>query len=207
MVSSSHTIRPKLRWSASRVLSIVRARAVRLAIRHAVQRAAWSAPLKMLLATGSLVAISACRDPVRHTTLLEQAAIERTIKNEIVGTYDFSKPDVVQRFMALYAPNTRIISASGGRVVTTRDSLQAGIQAFWNNVGRNMQHPKVEWTSMYIDVLSPQSAVMTATYRIAHQQPNGLPHVIGGAWTAAFQEIGGRWLIVQEHLSDDPYAH
>jgi len=28
--------------------------------------------------------------------------------------------------------------------------------------------------------------------------------VIGGAWTAAFQRIGNRWYVVQEHLSDDP---
>jgi hypothetical protein len=27
-------------------------------------------------------------------------------------------------------------------------------------------------------------------------------HVIGGAWTAVFQKRGGRWVIIQEHLSD-----
>jgi hypothetical protein len=29
-------------------------------------------------------------------------------------------------------------------------------------------------------------------------------HVIGGAWTAVFQKRGGRWVIIQEHLSDVP---
>jgi hypothetical protein len=28
--------------------------------------------------------------------------------------------------------------------------------------------------------------------------------VIAGAWTAAFERRGGRWVIVQEHLSDLP---
>jgi hypothetical protein len=27
-------------------------------------------------------------------------------------------------------------------------------------------------------------------------------HVIGGAWTAVFQKRGGRWVVIQEHLSD-----
>jgi ketosteroid isomerase-like protein len=148
-----------------------------------------------------------CRDAVRQTTPLERAQIERTIKAEVVAAYDFSKPNVVERLMALYAPQSRIISASGGHVVTARDSLRLGIEAFWDNVGHNMRNPTVDWTSMYIDVLSPTSAVMTATYRIPHRQPNGLPHVIGGAWTAVFEKMDGRWLIIQEHLSDDPYAH
>jgi hypothetical protein len=30
----------------------------------------------------------------------------------------------------------------------------------------------------------------------------GMSHVIGGAWTAVFQKRGGRWVIIQEHLSD-----
>ncbi len=82
-----------------------------------------------------------------------------------------------------------------------------GIQAFWDNVGRNMRNPHVDWTLMRIDVLSPTAAAMTAVYRIPHQQPNGLPHVIGGAWTAVFELRNGKWQIIQEHLSDDPLAH
>jgi hypothetical protein len=27
-------------------------------------------------------------------------------------------------------------------------------------------------------------------------------HVIGGAWTAVFQKRAGKWVIIQEHLSD-----
>ncbi len=68
-----------------------------------------------------------------------------------------------------------------------------------------MRNPVVEWTSMDVDVLAPDAAVMTATYRIPHKQPNGLPHVIAGAWTAVFQQRGGKWVIIQEHLSDRPY--
>jgi hypothetical protein len=46
--------------------------------------------------------------------------------------------------------------------------------------------------------------VVTATYHVPHLTPRSEPHVIAGAWTAAFERRGGRWVIVQEHLSDLP---
>jgi ketosteroid isomerase-like protein len=57
---------------------------------------------------------------------------------------------------------------------------------------------------MNVDVLAPDAAVMTSTYRIPHLTPTGMNHVIGGAWTAVFQKRGDRWVIIQEHLSDVP---
>lgn len=160
------------------------------------------APAALLLLAGSM----ACSAAVDRVTPLQRIAAERAIRREVVSAYDFSKPDVVGNLMALYAPSGPIVSASAGRVITSRDSLRAGIEAFWTNVGQNMRDPHVDWTSMHIDVLAPNAAVMTATYRIPHRQPNGLPHVIGGAWTAVFALRDGRWVIVQEHLSDNPFA-
>jgi ketosteroid isomerase-like protein len=147
-----------------------------------------------------------CGDARSSVSPLQRAAAERAIKQEVIAAYDFTRPHVIDNLMSLYAPAGTIVSASGGRVTTSRDSLRIGISAFWENVGRNMREPRVEWTAMHIDVLAPTVAVMTATYRIPHKQPNGLPHVIGGAWTAVFELRDGRWVIVQEHLSDNPYA-
>lgn len=152
----------------------------------------------------ALIPSGACAPRGTAVSPEQRAADERAIRGEVVAAYDFTRPNVPDNLMALYAPTGRIVSASAGRIVTSRDSLRAGIQAFWDNVGRNMRTPRVEWTQMYIAVLAPDAAVMTATYRIPHIQPNGMQHVIGGAWTAAFERIGGRWYIVQEHLSDDP---
>jgi ketosteroid isomerase-like protein len=154
-----------------------------------------------------LAATAACSRPTPSVPLAERVEAARRIKREVIAAYDFSKPNVVENLMSLYAPDTRIISASAGRTITSRDSLQMGIAAFWANVGRNMRDPRVEWTRMDIDVLSPTVAVMTATYRIPHKQPNGLPHVVGGTWSAVFEKRGNQWLIVNEHLSDDPLAH
>ena len=57
---------------------------------------------------------------------------------------------------------------------------------------------------MDIEVLSRDAAAMTSTYRIPHTTPQGETHLLGGAWTAVFARRGGRWVIVQEHLSDAP---
>ncbi len=167
----------------------------------------WLQPRAILCSPTILaLAILACSDSARIVTPAVRAAAERAIRSEVTAAYDFTRPDVVARLMALYAPTGRIVSASGGRVTTSRDTLRRDINAFWDNVGRNMHDPHMQWTSMYIDVLTPDAAVMTATYRIPHRQPNGMSHVIGGAWTAALQLRNGRWYIVQEHLSDDPLA-
>lgn len=131
-----------------------------------------------------------------------KAAIADSLKHLVVATYDLSKPDPVSRLMSLYPTDGRVISASGGVMTTTRPRLQQAIEAFWTYVGQNMKQPRWEWTSMTVDVLAPDAAVMTSTYRIPHLTPMGMNHVIGGAWTAVFQKRGGKWVIIQEHLSD-----
>lgn len=132
----------------------------------------------------------------------EKTAIADSLKTLVVGAYDLSKPDPVKSLMSLYPTEGRVISASGGVTTTTRADLEKAINAFWTYVGQNMKNPKWEWTSMNVDVLAPDAAVMTSTYRVPHLTPMGMNHVIGGAWTAVFQKRGGRWVIIQEHLSD-----
>ena len=161
--------------------------------------------VRSLVLVAVLVTIG-CSGPAGSVSALERTQAQRAIRSEVESAYDFSKANVPGNLMALYAPTGPIVSASGGRITTSRDTLRAGIEAFWTNVGRNMRDAHVEWTAMHIDVLAPDVAAMTATYRIPHKQPNGLPHVIGGAWTAVFVLRAGRWVIIQEHLSDNPFA-
>jgi len=133
----------------------------------------------------------------------ERSAIADSLKTLVVSAYDLSKPDPVASLMSLY-PDDSLVSASAGTVVRTRAALEQQVKTFWNYVGVNMQKPKWEWTSMNIDVLSRDAAAMTSTYTIPHMTPQGTPHLLGGAWTAVFARRGGRWVIVQEHLSDAP---
>ena len=134
----------------------------------------------------------------------EKKVIADSLKRLVVSAYDLSKPDPVKNLMSLYPTQGRVISASGGVITTSRPELEQGIKAFWTYVGQNMKQPQWQWTSMNVDVLAPDAAVMTSTYRVPHMTPTGMNHVIGGAWTAVFEKRGGRWVIIQEHLSDVP---
>ena len=156
----------------------------------------------------ALISAAACGGSDARDTAGVTAEQEETIRREVLATlrdaYDLSKPDVPNRMISIYPESGRVISASGGQIVATRDSVADGIHAFWNNIGRNMKQPRWIWTHAYVDVLSPTSAVVTATYRIPHLTPTNHPHEIGGAMTEVFQRRGNRWVVIQEHLSDLP---
>ena len=132
------------------------------------------------------------------------AALADTLKARIEQAYDFTRPGALERMTALYPDSGRVLSASGGQLITTGDSLRTGIAAFWENVGKNMRDPKWIWGEVYVDRLGADAAVLTATWSIPHIAPTGSPHTIRGAWTAVFRRIRGQWLIVAEHLSSPP---
>jgi ketosteroid isomerase-like protein len=163
---------------------------------------------RLAVAVVGLGCVLSCAPAPRSTlTAAQRGAIADTLRGLIVNAYDLTKPgDAVSRLMSLYPSSGKVVSASGGQVSTSRDSLESGIRAFWENVGRNMRDPKWTWGPMHVDVLAPDAAVVTTTYRVPHLTPRGMPHVIAGAWTAVFQRRGGRWVIVQEHLSDVPQS-
>jgi len=161
-----------------------------------LSKATPAAPVLLL----ALLACSAQR-PRRGES---DAALADTLKARIEQAYDFSRPGVLERMNALYPDTGRVISASGGRVIASADSLKAGIATFWQNVGQNMRDAKWVWGDVYVDRLSDDAAVLTATWSIPHIAPTGHPHVLQGAWTAVFRRIGGNWMIVVEHLSVPP---
>ena len=154
-----------------------------------------------------IAAAMACSpSPPASLSAAEKTAIADSLKKLVVSAYDLSKPDPVASLMSLYPAGDSLVSASSGGVTYSRRQLEQQIRTFWTYVGSNMQKPKWEWTSMTVDVLSPDAAAMTSTYRIPHTTPQGQPHLLGGAWTAVFARRGGKWVIIQEHLSDAPSA-
>jgi hypothetical protein len=148
--------------------------------------------------------LAAACSPNTTVSTAERQAIVDSLTRQVQAAYDLSRPNAEQRLLSLYPPNGRVVSAAGGQILTSRDSLAMGIKAFWDNVGVNMRNPKWIWDQMLFDVLAPNAAVMTARYHIPHLTPRNQPHTISGAWTAVFQKRGDRWYIVQEHLSDLP---
>lgn len=159
---------------------------------------------RVLCLTVGAILLGACGSRTEAPmTDAERTAIGDSLRAMIVSAYDLTKPgDAVTRMMSLYPPTGDVVSASGGRVSMSRDSLESGIRAFWQFVGQNMRDPKWTWDHMHVDVLARDAAVATATYRVPHRTPRGEPHTIGGALTVVFQRSGGRWGVVHEHLSD-----
>lgn len=159
--------------------------------------------LRRLLPLVALL-LPACRSadsaPLSST---ERERVAREVEERLRTATDLgASGDPLERLLGLYPDTGRVVSAGSGMVVTSRDSLAAALGTFWSNVGRNMRSPQWRWGTMHVDVLAPDAAVVTATYRIPHLTPRGEPHVVGGAWTAVFQRRDGRWVVVQEHLSD-----
>ena len=150
----------------------------------------------------TLIGLAACSAGSLSSsdTATIRAEIERTMRD----AYDLSKPNQLERMLALYPTSGRVVSANTGAVITSIDSVGNGIREFWHYVGVNMRNPKWEWTTIHIDVLSRDAAVATGTYRIPHLNPNNQPHVLGGAMTMVFRRQGDRWMVIQEHLSDTP---
>jgi ketosteroid isomerase-like protein len=147
----------------------------------------------------------ACTSGGASLTHSERRAIADTVEGLLRRAYDVSGPSAgSDRLISLYSDSGRVVSAGGGRIMTSRDSLVAGIRDFWESIGRNMREPRWIWEQMATDVLSSDAAVVTATYRVPHRTPRGEPHEIAGAMTLVFARRGGRWIVVQEHVSDRP---
>jgi hypothetical protein len=157
-----------------------------------------------LIGIGLAIQFACGPEAGRGVSAREKQQIADSLRKLVVNTYDLSAPNVVDRMMSLYPTSGPVYSTSSGHITTTRDSLRAEIETFWKYVGNNMQNPRWEWTAMHIDVLAPDAAVMTATYRVPHMTPMNMQHVIAGGWTAVFVNRGGHWVVTHEHLSDVP---
>jgi hypothetical protein len=152
------------------------------------------------------ILVGACAPGTRSFTDAERRAVADSLEGMVRQAYDFSRPsaDALRRLVSLYPDSGRVVSASDGRMLTSRDSLVDGIRYFWESVGRNMQDPRWIWERMVTDVIDRNAAVVTATYRVPHRTPQGEAHELAGAMTLVFARRGARWVVVQEHLSDRP---
>ena len=177
----------------------------RVGLRPLIPFAMFRSRVRLASLIGFTVIVAACQSgPPARIDPARRKAIADTLTTMLRSAYDLKATNPVARFMSLYPDSGRVISASGGRVTTSRDALESGIKSFWEFVGRNMQNPTWIWGTPQVDVLSPDAAVVTTTYRIPHRTPAGEPHTVAGAWTAVFARRAGKWVIVQEHLSEIP---
>ena len=171
--------------------------------RHSDRHPAVRRPLRALAACATAVLLAGCRDPEKIPPA-ERQAIADSLTTLVTEAYDLARPDAPERLLALYPDSGRVISVVAGRVTSTRDTLAGEIRGFWERVGQNMRAPRFVLGSTYVDLITRNAAVVTLTYSIPHYTPRNTPHTVSGAWTMLWRRQGGRWRIVQEHLSDTP---
>ena len=159
------------------------------------------APVALALALTLAACAPGAADASRPLTDAQRDAIADTLRRTVAAAYDFG-PGGADRLASLYPDSGRVVSAGSGRVTASRDSLVRELAGFWERIGQNMREPRFVWDTTFVDVLTPNAAVLTGVYHIPHRTPRGEPHSVGGAWTALFVRRDGRWVIVQEHLSD-----
>ena len=160
--------------------------------------------MRFLLPIVLAVLGAGCRPQAGSISDAERLAIADTVETLVKQAYDFSGSDsnAVARLLSLYPDQGRVVSASDGRMLTSRDSLASGIRYFWESMGQRMQNPRWIWETVATDVLGHDAAVVSATYRVPHMTPQQTPHELAGAMTMVFARRDGRWVVVQEHLSD-----
>ncbi len=159
------------------------------------------AAISALVALFAALMLGACRGE-QAAAAGRDRAIGDTLRAIVVRSYDLGDTGAVRRFMRLYPASGRVVSAAGGRITTSRVTIEQGVSRFYDRVGRNMRDPVWEWGPMHVDVLSADAAVLSAEYSIPHHTPEGTAHTVAGAWTAVFARRDGRWVVIQEHLSD-----
>jgi ketosteroid isomerase-like protein len=159
---------------------------------------------RRILVTAGSLAVAACAGG--GADMPDEAALADTLTALIENAYDFSSADVMTRMTALYPDSGHVVSAAAGQLVTSVDSVRAGIAHFWEAAGQNMRNARWTWEQVHVTPLGPDAAVLTGTWSIPHIAPHGGPHTIRGAWTAVFRRVDGRWKIVHEHLSE-PAEH
>lgn len=147
-----------------------------------------------------IVAVTAgCRDQAAGAAA--DSALTDTLTSLIESAYDFETPGTLARMNDLYASRNGVVSASGGEIIASADSVRSGITRFWESAGRNMRSARWRWDEVYVERLGRDAAVLTGRWSLPHIAPDGLEHTIEGAWTAVFQRTSGQWKIVHEHLS------
>jgi uncharacterized protein (TIGR02246 family) len=148
-------------------------------------------------ARGALVPRAA--HPGAYLSEAQRRAVEDTVRKLIDATNRAVALRDVGALMRLYPDTGALSSAYNGRLVTSRDSVEATARAFF-------QDPKISTLKtttdrVRVDVLAPDAAAFTVIGTLGWSEPTGKTVTLPHAWSGVFVNRGGRWVILQEHDS------
>ena len=151
-----------------------------------------------IFAALSLAAVGGCASP-SHPPFPEdqRAAIADTIRLLGQGRMDAANRRDGAAIMTYYADDPELVWAEEGDIYTSRGWIAEEVVAHYARL-REMHGT---WDSMRVAVLSPNAAVLTATYRATSTNTTGETRSSRGARTLVFSRVDGVWRIIHTHES------
>jgi ketosteroid isomerase-like protein len=153
-----------------------------------------------------LTAALACGAPPRgqvsrpQATAFDSAAVADTVRKLTEAAIGAAERRDVAAEMRFY-PKAGFVSAQGDLIVTTRDSLQALAEGFWESdwlKGIDIQAKIVQ-----LHVLGPMAAAVATTSKTTIDSA-GKKRTFVYVWTGVWSNTPSGWVVLQEHSSSAP---
>src|SRR5215210_1297407 len=90
---------------------------------HPMSRLLSPSVLRIACASLALFGVACGSGGSQRPSAAQEAQIRAQVEHTLRDAYDLSKPDVSKRMLDLYADSGAVISAAGGSVISSRDSL------------------------------------------------------------------------------------
>ena len=103
-------------------------------------------------------------------------------------------------YVAVYLPTGPIVSLGGGELVTSRDSVAAGVGRFF----RRATAVDIVFPDPKIEVLGPDAAAIATPFVLMTTDSAGKQEEMRGAWSGVLAIREGRVRVLQEHQSNLP---
>ena len=154
---------------------------------------------RIVLAAFALGVLAACQPTATELTEVQKGAIADTVR-QLADTY-FADARALDfdGMMATYA--SELVWAENGALGANRDSLATAWRGFFAAI---REVTSGNWGEVHVKVLSPTTAVYTASFDWVAVDTSGAATGSHGVWTAVWEQTAEGWKIVYGHESYVP---
>ena len=136
--------------------------------------------------------VLACNPPAEQPlTLDERAAIADTVGQLFNGIAEATSALELDRLLGYYQQSEDFTYVARGQVNRSYETHQEMV----NTQFGGLAGADLEWLSTYVDVLSRDVAVVTATYEFSATVPSGRSVGSAGTFMCIYVQSDGRWQI------------
>ena len=150
---------------------------------------------RLVLSAVSLAFLAACQPATTELTEEQKAGIADTVTRIVRGIMEAAEALDHEKHIAPFSDE--LVSADNGSVTTNWDSIRVADREFM----RSMSSVEGTFGEMFVEVLGPSAAVVTAPYEATLIDTTGTRMHVAGAGTYVFAQVAGRWRIIHMHRS------